>query len=142
MYIYRHQIKFTFRLDSDKGLLTVLQFSSVTQSCPTLCNPMDCSTPGFSGHHQLLELAQTCVHEVSDTTQPSHPPFIPFSSCLQSFSIRGFSNESALRIRWPKYWNFSFSISPSKEYSRLISFRIDWFDLIACSQQSLKTLCL
>ena len=107
----------------------MVQFSSVTQSCLTLCNPMDYSTPGFPFHHQLPELAQTHVHQVSDAIQPSHPLSSPFSSCLQSFSASGFfSNESVLCIKWPKYWNFSFSISPSNEYSGLISFRIDWFD--------------
>ena len=104
--------------------------SPVTQSCPTLCDPMDCSTPGLPVHHQLLELAQTNVHQVSDAIQPSHPccPLL-----LPSIfpSIRVFSNESVLRIRWPKYWSFSFSISPSNEYSGLISFRMDWSYLLA-----------
>ena len=98
-------------------------FSSVIQSCPTLCDPMDCSTPGFPVHHQLLELAQTHVYQVSDAIQPSHhllPSIFP--------SIRIFSNESVLHIRWPKYW--SISISSSNEYSGLISFRIHWLDLL------------
>ena len=101
------------------------ELSSVTQSCPTLFNPIDCSTPGFSVHHQLPELAQTHVHRVSDAIQPTHPlsSLLPPSSILPS--IRVFSNESALRIRWPKYWSFSFSISPSDETSGLISFRMD-----------------
>ena len=113
---------------SNKALI---QFSSVTQSCLTLCDPMDCSTPGLTVHHQLLELAQTHVHQVGDATQPSHlllslyllPSIFP--------SIRVFSNESILHITWPKYWSFSFSISPSNEYSGLISFRMDWLDLLA-----------
>ena len=110
----------------------MVQFSSVTQSCLTLCNPMDYSTPGFPFHHQLPELAQTHVHQVSDAIQPSHPLSSPFSSCLQSFSASGFfSNESVLCIKWPKYWNFSFSVSPSNEDSGLISFRMDWLDLLA-----------
>ena len=88
--------------------------------------------PGFPVHYQLLELVQTHVHRVSDAIQPSHP-------LLPPSSIRVFSNESVLRIRWPKYWSFSFSISPSNEYSRLISFRIDWFDLLAV-QGTLKSL--
>ena len=98
------------------------QFSSIAQACPILCNPMDCSTPGFPVHHQLPELAQTRVCWVSDAIQPSHPLLL-----LPSIfpSIRVFSSESALRIRGPKYWHFSFSISPSSEYSRLISFRIN-----------------
>ena len=107
-----------------------MSFSSVTQSCPTLCDPMDCSTPGFPVRHQFPEFAQTHVHWVSDTIQPSHllsPLLLP--SIFPS--IRVFYNESALRISWPKYWSFSFSISPSNAYSGLISFRIDWFDLLA-----------
>ena len=107
----------------------VVQFNSIVQSRPTLCNPMDCSTPGFPVHHQLLELAQTHVHRVSDAIQPSHPLLL-----LPSIfpSIRVFSRpESVLLIRWPKYWSFSFSISPSNEYSGLISFRIGWLDLFA-----------
>ena len=89
------------------------QFNSVTQSCPTLCDPMDCSTPGLPIHHQLPELAQTHVHRVGDAIQPSHP--LPSPSPLLSIfpSIRVFSNESALHIMWPKYWNFSFSIHQS-----------------------------
>ena len=103
------------------------QFSSVTQSCLTLCDPMDCSTLGFPAHHQLPEFTQTHVHWVSDATQPSHP----LSSPSPLPSIRVFSNESVLPIKWPKYWSFSFSISPSNDYSGLISFRMDWLDLLA-----------
>ena len=104
---------------------------SVTQLCPTLCDPMDFSTAGFPVLHHLPELTQTYVHWVSDAIQPSHP----LSSLLLLLSVfpsmRVFSSESALHIRWPKCWSFSFSISPSNEYSGLISFRIDWFDLLA-----------
>ena len=100
---------------------------SVATSCPTLCNHMDRSTPGLPVHHHLLEFAQIHVHWVSDTIQPSSSAAL-FSFCLQSFSSV-FSSESALHIRRPKYW--SFSISPSNEYSGLISLRIDWFDLLA-----------
>ena len=100
---------------------------SVTQSCLTLCDPMDCSTLGFPVHYHLLELAQTHVHWVSDAIQPSHPLLSP---CPPIFpSIRVFSNELALCIRWSKY--YSFSISPSNDYSELISFSIDWFDFHA-----------
>ena len=83
--------------------------SSVAQSCPTLGDPIDCSMPGFPVHHQLPELAQTRVYRVSDAIQPSHllPSIFP--------SSKAFFNESVLRIRWPKYWSFSFSISPSSE---------------------------
>ena len=96
--------------------LGLSQFSSVAQSCPTLCDSMDCSMPGFPVLHQLLELAQTCVHWVSDAIHPSHPHLIPFSFFSVFPSIRVFSNESVLRIRLPKYWSVSCSISPSNEY--------------------------
>ena len=101
---------------------------SVTQSCLTLCNPTDCSMPGIPFLHHLLDLAQTHVYWVSDAIQLSRlcHPLLLLPSIFPS--IRVFSNESALRIRWPKYWNFSFNISPSNEYSGLISFRIDWFE--------------
>ena len=91
---------------------------------------MDCSTPGFPVHYHLPELAQTHVNRVGDAIQPSHPLL---SLLLHSIfpSIRVFSNESSLRIRWPKYWSFSFSIGPSYEHSGLISFRMDWLDLLA-----------
>ena len=105
-----------------------LQFSSVAQLCPTLCDSMDCSMPGFPVHHQLPEFTQTHVHRVSDVIQPSHPLSSPSPPPYKLFSIRVFSNESVLRIRWPKYWSFSVSISPSSEYLGLISSRIDWFD--------------
>ena len=100
---------------------------------------MDWSTPAFPVLHHLLEFAQTHVHWVSDAIQPSHPLSPPSPPALVFPSIRVFSNESALSIRWPKYWSFSFSISPSNEYSGLISFRIDWFDLLAV-QGTLKSL--
>ena len=100
-------------------------------------HPMDCSTPGFPVHHQFPELAQTYVHWVSDAT--NHLIFCGPLLLLPTIfpSIRFFSNEFVLRIRWPKYW--SFSISASNEYSGLISFRIDWFDLLAV-QETLKSL--
>ena len=98
---------------------------------------MDCSTPGFPVHQQLPEFAQTHVHRVGDAIQPSHPLFPPLLLPPIFPSIGVFSNESALPIRWSKYW--SFSISPSNEYSRLIFFRIDWFDLLEV-QGTLKSL--
>ena len=109
--------------------ISSVQFTSVTQLCPTICDPMDCSTPGLPVHHQLPELAQTHIHRVSDGIQPSHllHPLLLLPSIFPS--TRVFSNESVLHIRWPKYWSFSFSISPSNEYSGLISFKIDRFDL-------------
>ena len=100
---------------------------------------MDCSTPGFPVLHHLLELAQTHVHWVSDALQPSYP--LSSLLLLPSIfpSIRVFFNESVLHIRWPKYCSFSFSIRPSSEYSGLISFRIDWLNLLAV-RQTLKSL--
>ena len=91
-----------------------VQFSSVAQSCPTLCDPVDCSTPGLPVHQQLQEFTQTHVHWVSDAIQPSHPLSPPAFLLPSVFpSIRVFLNESVFHIRWPKYWSFSFSISPS-----------------------------
>ena len=100
---------------------------------------MDCSTLGLPVHHQLLELAQTHVRRVGDAIQPSLLccPFLLLPSIFPSISV--FSNESVSRIRWPKYWSFSFSISPSNDYSGLISFRMDCFDLLAV-QGTLKSL--
>ena len=116
-----------------------IPFSSVAQSCLTICDPMNHSTPGLPVHHQLSEFTQTHVHRVGEPS--SHlilcrpllllPPIPP--------SIRVFSNELTLRIRWPKYWSFSFSIIPSKETPGLISFRMDWLDVLAV-QGTLKSL--
>jgi len=117
---------------NNSEIFALKSVSSVTQSCLTLCHPMDCSTPGFPVHHQLLKLAQTHVHQVSEA---KHPLILP--SIFPR--VRVFSKESALCIRWPKDWIFSFNISPSNEYSGLISFRIDWFDLLAV-QGTLKNL--
>ena len=99
--------------------------------CLVTLLPMDCSRPGFPVLHYLPEFAQTHVHWVDDAIQPCHPlsPLLLLPSLFPS--IRVFSNESALHIRWPKYWSFSLRISPSNEYSGLISFRTDWFDLLA-----------
>ena len=114
------------------------QFSSVTQSCLTLCDPMDCSTPGPPVHHQLMKFTQIHVHPASDAIHLILccpllllPPISP--------RIRVFSNESNLCMRWPKYWSFSVSISPFKEHPGLISFRMDWLDLLAV-QGTLKSL--
>ena len=119
----------------------ILQFSSVhsiSQSCPTLCDPMNCSTPGLPVHHQLPEFTQTHIHRVTDAIQPSHPLSSPPPAPLPP-SIRVFSNESTLPMRRPKYWSFSFSIIPSREIPGLISFRMDWLDLLAV-QGTLKCL--
>ena len=106
---------------SELFIFSLIQFSSVTQSCPTLCDPMNRSTPGLPVHHQLLESTKTMSIEWV------MPPILPI--------FRVFSSESPLCIRWPKYWNFSFSISPSNEHPGLISFRMDWF--IVCITVSL-----
>ena len=103
---------------------------SVTKSHPTLLNPVDCSTPGFRVLHHLPEFTQICVHWVGDTIQPSHPLSFPSPPALKLSPHQVFI-KMALHIKWPKHWNFSFSISPSNEYSGFISFRIDWFDLLA-----------
>ena len=119
-------------------MFSSVQFISVAQSCPTLCDPMDCSTPDLPVHHQLSLLKLMSIESV----MPSNhlilcrprlllPPIPP--------SIRVFSNESTLHMRWPKYWSFSFSISPSKEHPGLISFRMDWLDLLAVLE-TLKSL--
>ena len=115
------------------------QFSSVAQLCSTLCDPMDCSTPGFPVHHQLPELAQT---QSIESVMPSNHrilccPLLLLPSIFAS--IRVFPNESVLRVKWQKHWSFSFIISPSNEYSVLISFRIDWFNLLVV-QGTLKSL--
>ena len=120
--------------------LQLLQFSSVQSlSCVRLCNPMNCSTPGLPVHHQLLEFTQTL--DIESVMPSSHlilccPLLLlpPISS-----SIRVFSNESTVLMRWPKYWSFSFSIIPSKEIPGLISFSMDWLDLLAV-QGTLKSL--
>ena len=117
-----------------------IQFSSVAQSCPTLCDPVNHSTPGLPVHHQLLEFTQTYIHQVGDAIQPSHPlssPSPPAPNLSQHQSV--FCNESTLRMSWPKYWSFSFSIIPFKEHPGLISFRMDWLDLFAV-QDTLKSL--
>ena len=115
-----------------------VQFSSVAQSCPTLCDPMNYSTPGLPVHHQTPEFTQTHAHRVGDAIQPSHPLLLLLLPPI-SPSIRVFSNESTLCMRWPKYWSFSFSISPSNEHPGVISFRMDWLDLLAV-QGTIKSL--
>ena len=124
---------------SESRAHVAIQFSSVARSCPTLCDPMNRSTSGLPVHHQLPESTQTHVHRVSDAIQPSHPlsPLLLLPSIIPS--IRVFSNESTLHIRWPKYWSFNFNISPSNEHPGLISFRVDWLDLLSV-QGTLKSL--
>ena len=122
----------------ESACLPSVQFSSVAQSCLTLCDPMNCSTPGIPVHHQLPEFIQTHAHQVRDAIQPSHPLPSPSSPAPNPSQHEG-SNESTLRVRWPKYWSFSFSISPSNEHPGLISFHMDWLDLLAV-QGTLKSL--
>ena len=112
-----------------------VQLRSVAQLCPTLCNPMDRSMPGLPVHHQLPEFTQTRVHRVNDAIQPSHS----LSSTSPAVNLSQHQGLFKWVIRWPKYWSFSFNISPSNEYSGLISFRIDWLDLLAL-QGTLKSL--
>ena len=114
--------------------------SSVAQSCPTLCNPMDCSTPGLPVHHQLLEFTLK-VMSIESVMPSNHLILCRSLLLLPSIipNIRVFSNESVLYIRWPKYWSSSFNIRASNEYSGLISFRMDWLDLLAV-QGALKSL--
>ena len=117
-------------------------FSSVQFSCSVVSDslrPMNRSTPGLPVHHQLPEFTQTHVHQVGDAIQPSHPLASPSPPAPIPPSIRVFSNESTLPMRWPKYWSFSFSISPFNEHPGLISFRMDWLDLLAV-QGTLKNL--
>jgi len=123
----------------DKEAVVYIYNGSVIQSCPTLCNPVNHSTPGLHIHHQLpsshklmsIELVMPSSHLILCSPLLLLPPIPP--------SIRVFSNESTLHMRWPKYWSFSFSISPSKEHPGLISFRMDWLDLLAV-QGTLKSL--
>ena len=111
---------------------------SVAQSCPILCDPMDCSMPGFPVLQYFPELAQTHVHRVSNAIQPSHSLRYPSPPAFNLSQHQHLLSEFALCIKWPKYWSFSFSINPSNGYSGLIFFRIDWFDLLAVqgSQES------
>ena len=116
-----------------------VQFSSVAQSRPTVFDPMDCSTPGIPVHHQLLELTQTYVHRVRDVIQLSHPLMSPSPPAFNLSQHQGLFQGASSSHQVAKYWSFSFSISPSNEYSGLISFRIDWLDLLAV-QGTLKSL--
>ena len=133
-------VSFTNLFKSNDGWkITKLQFSSVAQLYLTLCDPMDCSTPGLHVHHQLPEFTQTHVHWVSDAIQPSHSLSSPSSPAFNLSQHQGLFKWVSLHIRWPKYWSFSFNISPSNEYSGLISFRLNWLHLLAV-QGTLKSL--
>ena len=115
------------------------QIRTVAQSCLTLWDPMNHSIPGLPIHHQLQESTQTHFHRVSDAIQPSHPLSSPLSSCPQSLpASESFPMSQLLQIWWPKYWSFSLSIIPSKEHPGLISFRMDWLDILAVIIKVLK----
>ena len=120
-------------------LCRLLQFSSVIQLCPILYDSMYCSTTGFPVQHQPPQLTQTHVHRLGDAKQPSHPLSSPSYPAFYLSQYQGLFNGSALLIRWQKYWSIRFTISPSNKYSGLISFRIDWMDLLAV-QGTLKSL--
>ena len=137
--LQKYTTMYAFREEDWWNRDTMKRFSSVAQSCPALCNSKDCSTPGLPVHHQLLEFTQTHDHWVHDAIQPSHLLSSPSPPALSLPSIRVFSNDSALHIRWPKYWSFSFDISPSNEHPGLFSFRMDWLHLLAV-QGTLKSL--
>ena len=132
--------KITLKLLNNCSFWTCLvQFSSVAQSCPTLCDPMNCSTPGLPVHHQLPEFTQTHVHWVGDVIQPSHPlssPSPPAPNPTKHQSLFQWVN-----MRWPKYWSFSFSIIPSKEHPGLIFFRmlITVYNYLATNLKSILT---
>ena len=117
---------------------TSVQFSSA-QSCPTLCDPMNRSMSGLPVHHQLLEITQTHIDRVGDAIETSHSLSSPSPPAPNPSQHQGLSNESTLPMRYPKYWSFSFSTSPSNEHPGLISFRMDWLDLLAV-QGTLKSL--
>ena len=116
-----------------------VQFSSVAQSCPTLCDPMNYSAPGLPVHHQLLQSTQTHVHWVSDAIQPSHPLSSPSSPALNLSQHQGLFQWVSSSHQVAKYWSFSFNISPTNEHPGLISVRMDWLDLLAV-QGTLKSL--
>ena len=113
-------------------MISSVQFSSVAQSCPTLCDPMNC----LPVHHQLPEFTQTHAHRVGDAIQPSHPLMSPPPPAPNPSKHQDLFHESTLHMRWSKYWSFSFSISPSNEHRGLISFRMDWLDLLAVKEKS------
>ena len=131
----------SWQIEGVMKTVTAFIFSSVQFSHSVMSDslrPHEHSTAGLPVHHQLRESTQTHGHSVGNAIQPSHLLSSPSPPAFNSPSIRVFSNESILCIRWPKYWSFSFSISPSNEYSGLISFRMDWVDLLAV-QMTLKS---
>ena len=139
-YLLNANIPFkTLGSERAESFYNSVQFSSVAQLWLTLCNPRDSSMPGLPVHRQFLEFVQTHVHWVIDAIRSSHPLSSPSLPTFNLSQHQGLLNESVLCLRCPKYWSFSFSISPSNEYSGLISFRMDWLDLLAV-QGTLKSL--
>ena len=130
--------RINFLLFQQNSIKEKIKFSSVTESCDSVWHHRrQHSRPPV--HHQPLEFTQTHVHRVSDAIQPSHPLLSPSPPAFNLSQHQGLLNESAFHIRWPKYWTFSFNISPSSEHPGLISFRMDWLDLLA-AQGTLKSL--
>ena len=129
---------YSFRFILNFPLSISIQFSSLPRLCLTLCDPMDCNMPGFPVHYSQSLLKLTSIESVMPSNHHilCHPLLLLHSIFP---SIRAVSNESALCIRWPKHWSFSFNISPSNEYSTLIFFKMDWLDLLAV-QGTLKSL--
>ena len=125
-------------MDSNHSIHSV-KFSSVAQSCSTLCDPMDCSMPGLPVHHQLPEFTQTHVHWADDVIQPPHPLSSPSPLAFNLFQQQGLFKWVSSLHQVAKYWSFSFNISPSDEHQGLISFRMDWLDLLSV-QGTLKSL--
>ena len=119
--------------------MLLLKFSSVTQLCLTLCDPMNHSMPGLPVYHQLPEFTQTHVHWVGDAIQPSHPLSSPSPPAPNPSQHQDLFQWPTLKMRWPRYWSFGFSISPSNEHPGLVSFRMDWLDLPAV-QETLRSL--
>ena len=133
LHLYWHEWKFWVKCNETKILIHTgsVQFKAA-QSCPTLCNPMDCNMPGLPAHHQLPELTQTHVHWVGDTIQPSHPLSSPSPPAFNLSQHQGLFQWVSSYIRWPKYWRFNFSISPSNEHPGLISLGwTGWISLLS-----------
>ena len=122
--------KGTVRIWEEMRGLVIVQFSSVTQSCPTLCNPMGYSMPGLPVHHQLLEFTQTHVHQVGDAIQPSHPPSSPSPPALNLFQHQGLFKWVSSSHQVAKVLDFQFQYQSFNEHPGLISFRMDWLDLL------------
>ena len=120
-----------FSISMFQVLFSSVQFTSVAQSCPNLCDPMNCSTPGLPVHHQLPQFTQTDVHQIGDAIKPSHPLSSRFLPAPNPSQHQTLSKESTLHLRWPNYCSFSFTIIPSKEIPGPISFRMDWLGLLA-----------